>query len=87
MKSTIYLYSVLSSEPYLFTNLLRTLGWHVIQHKGLICDSQHNSIECRRFYYYAECHGAHIKTVQGNTKGGSYTVQLTSCMTGLESAI
>ncbi len=30
---------------------------------------------------------SHKKTSAGNTKGGSITVPLTSCLTGLESAV
>ncbi len=30
---------------------------------------------------------AHTNEITGNTKGGSITVPLTSCLTGLESAV
>jgi len=31
--------------------------------------------------------GVHVLVMAGNTKGGSITVPLTSCLTGLESAV
>jgi hypothetical protein len=57
-------------------------------------DTSHFSIPCKHTHTHTHEHSlslshthTHTYTPPGNTKGGSITVPLTSCLTGLQSAV
>jgi hypothetical protein len=63
---------------------------HVEGHFPQLCYAVHCSIKCGYAQYCSSvfcCAECCYSECPGNTKGGSITVPLTSCLTGLESAV